>query len=191
MGIRKERNEGDRYMFTQKIRGYVVLKAFRDILKENHKVLDIGCGNGIITKMIEDRFNCNIIGTDVLSYSKGIRFKQIEHPYKLPFKEKEFDYSLFIDTLHHITTQKQSIREALRVANKTLIYDIEPGFGLWFTDNILNRITNKKMEVGFTQRTIEGWKEFFDKINVSYKLIKFNKHLWYPLPQFAFEIENK
>jgi len=146
-------------MFTQNIRAYVVLIALRKCLNKHMKVLDIGCGNGIITKLIEKRFRCDILGVDVLDYADDINFMKISNPYKLPFNKKTFDRGLVIDTLHHIENQEKEILEALRVCKKVIIFDIEPGFWAWFTDNFLNYLTNKKMEKTFNNRTVKEWKK--------------------------------
>ncbi|MCK4521225.1 MAG: class I SAM-dependent methyltransferase [Nanoarchaeota archaeon] len=167
----------------------MVLLAFKNCLNEDLKVLDIGCGNGIITKMIRDKFKCDITGTDILNYAEDIKYRQMNNPYILPFGSNSFDFALMIDALHHIEDQKKAIKEALRVANKLLIYDIEPGFWAWFLDVFLNYITNKKMEKTFTQKTIKEWKHFFDELNLRYRKINFKKPFWYPLQQFAFIIE--
>ncbi len=175
-------------MFTQKIRGYVILLAFRDYLRKDLKVIDIGCGNGIITKLIKNKFNCDIIGTDILDYAKGIKYKKITNPDRLPFKDNSFECALLIDTLHHTKNQKKLIMNTLRVSKEVLIYETAPGFWAWFTDVILNYITNKEMDRTFTHRTIKGWSNFFDELNLNYERIKFKLPLWYPMPQFAFRI---
>ena len=73
-------------MFTQKIRAHVVLLAFKNHIPKDTKILDIGCGNGVISKLIRHKFKCNVLGVDVLDYAEGIDFKKIENPYKIPFK---------------------------------------------------------------------------------------------------------
>ena len=176
-------------MITHKIRAYVVLIALRKFLNKQMKVLDIGCGSGIITNLIEKRFKCDILGVDVLDYADDINFKKISDPYKLPFNNNAFDRGLLIDTLHHIENQEKAILEALRVCKKVFIFDIEPGFWAWFTDNILNLLTNKEMNNSFNNRTVKGWIKLFEKMNIKYTKVNFNKPLWYPLPQFCFRLE--
>ena len=62
-------------MITHKIRAYVVLIALRKFLNKQMKVLDIGCGSGIITNLIEKRFKCDILGVDVLDYADDINWQ--------------------------------------------------------------------------------------------------------------------
>lgn len=180
-------------MITQKIRGHVVALAFEKFLGKDSKVLDIGCGNGIITSLLKKRFGCDIRGTDVLDYASasGIEFKKMDSPTELPFADASFDFALLVDVLHHTRDQKAVLDEAARVAKRILVFDIEPGFSTWFLDVFVNYIINREIERTFTHRTIRGWSDFFSGAGYALERINFKKPLWYPLPQFAFVLEKK
>lgn len=109
-----------------RMRGRVVLGALAPFLAPHHKVLDIGCGNGIVSEQIRDRFKCDITGTDVLNYLRtDTPFRRISNGL-IDSSPKEFDVGLFIDALHHIEfdSQVQALREGLRVCRQILVFEV-------------------------------------------------------------------
>ena len=46
--------------FTTAIRFRILLKAYRNWIKNGDRIIDVGCGNGIITKLVEDYFQADI-----------------------------------------------------------------------------------------------------------------------------------
>lgn len=73
---------------TSSYRGKLIIEAYKNCLKKDDKVLDVGSGNGIITKLLMDHFSVKIIGSDIENHLiYEIPFIKINTD-KLPFKKK-------------------------------------------------------------------------------------------------------
>ena len=103
---------------------------FRFINRElKGKALEIGCGIGKTGKLISKRYdNLKIISIDYdknqiylakrkNSNLKNVKFEQGDGT-KLRFKNKEFDYVLETEALHHIKDYQKVIKESARVLKK-------------------------------------------------------------------------
>src|SRR3989344_414053 len=90
----------------------------------NHKkVLDIGCYNGYISKIIQEQGN-EVIGVDMsdkaveLCKKKGFVCVQRDLEKKLPFHDEEFDAVFMGEIIEHIFDTDGLLREARRVLKK-------------------------------------------------------------------------
>lgn len=108
------------------------LKPFKNI-----KVLEIGCGPGLLLKDIYlkyKRFNPEIIGLEKFDEVIGIANKNLSDfkkfitlikgdVHKLPFLSDYFNLIVCKDSLHHFKNLKKALKEMYRVLNKNgLIY---------------------------------------------------------------------
>lgn len=83
----------------------------------NFRILDLGCGTGKITSSLQD---CEVYGLDyndkLLSMAKerGLRVKKgyFEH---IPFKDGFFDAVISIDTMEHVYSRAEVLKEVKRV----------------------------------------------------------------------------
>jgi ubiquinone/menaquinone biosynthesis C-methylase UbiE len=109
------------------------IKKRRTIIKElignaitpNMKYLDIGCGDGTITRGIAKYFNLdpnNVYGVDVKSWSGKENQCQVQHMYyidetnnKLPYQDNHFDFITCFQVLHHAKHYTELINEIKRV----------------------------------------------------------------------------
>lgn len=99
-------------------------------LKKGMKVLDLGCGNGLMTQAIIDR-GAIYAGLDISSklisickkkFAAEIRNKSVKFfvgdALKLPFKNNCFDYAISLAVMHHIPSAElrlKFLRELYRV----------------------------------------------------------------------------
>lgn len=177
----------------QRMRGRVVLDALTPFLTPNQKVLDIGCGNGIVSEQIGDHFKCNITGTDVLNYLRtNIPFRQICDG-SIDSVTGEFDVGLFIDALHHIELdrQVQAVREGLRVCRQILIFEVKPTLISKGIDVVLNHFYNAKMAVPLAHRTMDEWVSLFleDGIECSSTIVR-RPFVGYPIQNYMLEVRS-
>jgi len=88
------------------------------------RVLDVGCGDGLIDRFIlESRTDVSIQGIDVLVRPDApIPVKEFDG-ITIPFSDASFDLVMFVDVLHHTADPFVLLREARRVASTVLIKD--------------------------------------------------------------------
>ncbi len=92
------------------------------ILPEGAEVLDVGCGDGSIDKLISElRPDVTISGTDLIVRSQThipvTRFDGTT----LPYADRSKDVVMFVDVLHHTDDPEILLREARRVARKAVV----------------------------------------------------------------------
>lgn len=165
-------------------RSKITIKAIQPFLSAHKKVLDIGCGNGVVSNEIKKYFNCSITGTDVIDYLKvNIDFKKMSREDKLDFNDKEFDIGLFSVVLHHIPfdIQIRLIKEALRVCSEVLIFEEEPTFTAKLIDYATNKINSPKVRILLTHRDKEGWIELFKQNNINFEYHPVKKPIFFYL----------
>ncbi len=175
--------------FTTDIRSRLLISIYKAWLKKNEKVLDIGCGDGILSSIIIKNTNIRLTGCDISNYLKiKIPFVLMKSSGKLPFEDKSFDTVMLNDVLHHISFQDQEniLKEAIRVAQKILIFEVEPTLSGMISDYIINKFHNINMPVPLTFRTKTDWQRLFEKLNLKALYIKPDCPFLYPFKHQAF-----
>ena len=90
------------------------------------KILDVGCGTGVITAEISALTKGDIIGIDIdqnkLAYARevvdaGVTLINAD-TLNLPFKDRTFDLVVFSVVLMHIKEQQKAVNEMARVTQK-------------------------------------------------------------------------
>lgn len=86
--------------------------------RKHATVLDVGCGDGEDADFMRKRFGLRVSACDVyknanIEKKSFISFK-IGSIYKLPYKDKSFDYIYCKDILHHIDEPRQRLQKHLR-----------------------------------------------------------------------------
>jgi ubiquinone/menaquinone biosynthesis C-methylase UbiE len=161
----------------------IISKIYSKWLLKGMKVLDVGCGDGVLAHEISRKLNLVIHGCDIDKYLyKKIPFTFMEDKSVLPFKGNTFDVATFNDVLHHTdyNTQENLIREALRVSKKFIIInEIKPNIGVYIEDLICNKTIHPKMEVPWTFRKMDDWLKLFKKFRVNVDYTD------YPRPTFS------
>ncbi len=107
-----------------------------DIIQENSKILDLGCGCGTLLKLLIDKKNCSGLGIDINqnnvieSIQKGLSVVQgdIDEGLK-EFADREFDYVILNQTLQSTEKPDFVIEEMLRAGKKGVVSF--PNFGYW------------------------------------------------------------
>jgi SAM-dependent methyltransferase len=109
-----------RYVHERRVE--VLANTVAELVPPNVDVLDIGCGDGLLSKRILDkRRDIDITGVDVLVRpATHIPVTPFDGR-QLPYADKSVDVALFVDVLHHTTDPTCLLREAKRVARNCLI----------------------------------------------------------------------
>jgi len=98
-----------------------LVKDFKKNPKVLETILDIGCGDGSITKTVSDNLKIpkeSVHGCDILEpaeKSLNFTFSLIESPGKLPYENDSFDLVYALMSLHHITELDSMLSEIHRV----------------------------------------------------------------------------
>ena len=89
-------------------------------------VLEVGCGDGRVSKTIGDKFNLTGIDIDTVRIKLFPGKKIIADISKLPIKNNQFDLVLSSEVLEHLDDETLlfAIKEILRVANKYILITV-------------------------------------------------------------------
>lgn len=176
--------------FTTPYRTKLIISVYEKWFKKGGKVLDVGCGTGIVAHLLKKELGVKITGCDVKKYLiYNIPFVKVNGD-KLPFPKQSFDVVLFNDVLHHIEKPKQEqvLKEALRVGKNVFIFEYEAGVGGKILDIVLNKFHYDDLAVPLTFRNAKEWKQLFKKLSASCKYIKLKRAFWYPFTHIVFKV---
>ncbi|NQU98267.1 class I SAM-dependent methyltransferase [Candidatus Woesearchaeota archaeon] len=179
---------------TIKWRGRILIKAIKRFSLQDKKVLDIGCGNGVITDQLQKYFNLKITGLDILNYlTKKIDFQLMKEEDKIPYKDNKFDLGIFTDALHHMPykIQVKLIKEALRVSKEVLIFEVAPTFKGKLIDFLINQIHNANMPILLTHRNKQDWMKVFAKNNIKAEFYPVKTPFIYPFIHYLFHLRKE
>ncbi len=120
------------YRLVKKIYQIAAKKMCRkcqNFIAKGAKILDLGCGSGIISKEFQNYFGAELIGVDIVDRRViDIPFQLVDGR-NLPFPDHSFDVVLISYVLHHSLDPFSLLKEAKRVGEKIIIFeDLPEGF---------------------------------------------------------------
>ena len=140
-------------------------------IKRGSKILDIGCGSGIVAKALSNFFQSSVLGVDIQDKRVvNIPFQIIDGE-NLPFKENGFNVCFISYVLHHSENPERLLKEAKRVSKeRIIIFEDLP-------ENPLSKIFCSIHEITFNPffhrknpganfKKAEGWEEIFAKLSL-------------------------
>ena len=97
-------------------------------LSTDLKILDLGCGSGIISKEFERSFSSEFLGIDIIDNRiEVIPFKKYKGDNLSFLKDNSFDLVLINFVLHHCQNPEELLKEAKRVSSgKIVLYENLP-----------------------------------------------------------------
>ena len=108
------------YVYNRRVR--VLSEELAPLLPPNSRVLDVGCGDGLISRIImNQRPDVEIRGIDVLIRPKTHIPVEPFNGETIPQGDASFDAVLFVDVLHHTGDPKAVLGEAARVARQFVL----------------------------------------------------------------------
>jgi len=178
-----ERLHGD-YVHSRRVR--VLCDHLSQLIPSNGRVLDVGCGDGLLASLIlERRRDAEISGIDVLVREKTKIPVKGFNGSTIPFPDKSFDVVMFVDVLHHTADPKLLLSEAKRVAAKAILIKDHRlnGFLARPTLRMMDWVSNAPHGVvlPYNYWSHQRWQEAFASLNLSVGFWKQDLQL-YPNP---------
>lgn len=107
-------------VFDRRVR--VLRDHLLEYLPAQGRVLDVGCGNGLIDKaMMESNPGLEIEGIDVLIREHSHIPVSLFDGRSIPHADDSFDVVLFVDVLHHTEDPARLLAEAVRVGRHAIV----------------------------------------------------------------------
>jgi len=107
-----------------------------ELIKNNTKVLDVGCGDGTLMKYLKDKKNIDTRGLEIskdkvqICVSKGLAVVEGNGEKDLKqFPNLSFNYAVLSQTLQAFYDPEKVIDDLLNVADKAIV--TIPNFGFW------------------------------------------------------------
>lgn len=141
-----------------------------DLLPENARVLDVGCGDGLLAGLIQQqRPDVDIRGIDIMVREKThIPVEKFDGSV-IPYEDDAFDVVTFVDVLHHTEDPNVLLREAARVAKSYVVLKdhTDEGFlsnkTLRFMDWVGNKPHGVVLPYNYWREA--QWKQAFENLN--------------------------
>lgn len=168
------------YVFLRRIK--VISDEIAKQMPDNVKILDIGCGDGTISKLIsEKKPGISYEGIDIMARPTcAIPFKEYDGSH-IPYPDNSFDAAQYTDVLHHVPDDnfKNLLKETMRVSKKYLIikdhlwanaFDFQT---LKFMDWVGNAPHGVKVIYNF--KTEKYWMDLFEELGL--EIVTINKRI--------------
>lgn len=159
-----------------------VQETLNDILvflPKSGKVLDLGAGACMFTKLLYDRgYKMTPVDIKDNSFYKDINIRsEIYDGKHIKYKDNYFDACIMIAILHHTPDPDALVKEAVRVSKRLIIKEdvitnIFQRLYTYFIDSLINR---EWAGHPHTNKTDLGWQELFKKLGLKIVDIKYRK----------------
>lgn len=159
--------------FVRRSRAEVLAQHLTELLpQEATSILDVGCGDGLIDRAIlARRGDLSIEGTDLFPRPEALIPVRAFDGRHLPYADKSFDAVIFIDVLHHASDADLLLREAARVARRSILIKdhFAEGRQARLTLRFMDLIGNAGYSFAWTARYwAKGrWMQAFKELNLS------------------------
>lgn len=172
--------------YVHKRRTLVLSDWCSRIIPFNSKVLDVGCGDGRLARLIaEKRADISIRGIDVHQRNDAVMPVDTFDGKSIPYGEGSFDVVMFVDVLHHASQPMMLLQEAIRVASEAIVIKdhLAEGSFARLTLRIMDWVGNARHGVAlpYNYWSLANWHRVFNNLGLRINSWESNLKL-YPLP---------
>jgi SAM-dependent methyltransferase len=160
---------------------YNLAKVIASLCKNNAKILDVGCDDGSLAKMIMGiNTTLQIYGVDIQANRSPKIQLSLYNGYNLPFVSDCFDIVFAIDVLHHVPDIPILLQEMARVSKSVLIIKDHVVYSVFsqrlaiFTDYVSNFPYDIACCYNFA--SFEQWNIYFKKADLRVTAQQRNVH---------------
>lgn len=144
------------------------LKNVLPHLDKKDKIIDIGCGNCMVIKTLQENgYTCTALDVADLSIVENIKVVVYDGA-KMPFENQDFDAALLLTVLHHSDNPELVLKETARIAKKiVIIEDIYSNkiqqYLTYFMDTLVN-LGHSNMT--YQNKSDAEWKQVFEALQL-------------------------
>jgi SAM-dependent methyltransferase len=163
-----DRVHGD-YVANRRAR--VLSEHLAEMIPERFLILDVGCGDGLIARLIsERRTDIDLRGLDVqVRKHTHIPVERFDGEV-IPYNDASFDGVMFVDVLHHTHDPMVLLREAMRVARQAIVIKDHTLDGLLAGPILraMDWVGNSRYDVSlpYNYWTKQKWLQAFDALGI-------------------------
>lgn len=157
------------YAYQRRTR--VLSHHLAEIAPKNSRILDVGCGDGLITQLIsQQRPDITLKGIDTLLRPRAHIPVDPFDGKTIPYDSQSFDGVMFVDVLHHTEDPMSLLREAARVARQVILIKDHTldGFFAAQTLRFMDKIGNARhgVHLPYNYWSEQRWLEAFDTLGL-------------------------
>jgi SAM-dependent methyltransferase len=141
------------------------------IMPKHSRILDVGCGDGLITQLIsQQRPDVLLRGIDTLARPHAYIPVERFDGKTIPYENRSFDGVMFVDVLHHTEDPTTLLREAKRVAHRFILIKDHTLEGLFaaqtlrFMDHVGNARHGVALPYNYWPK--QRWLDAFDALGL-------------------------
>jgi SAM-dependent methyltransferase len=156
------------YVHPRRVR--VLADAIAPLIPPNSRLLDVGCGDGLLAHSIAARRpDVRVTGVDVLVREGTAIPVHSFDGHTLPYDGGEFDAVMSVDVLHHSDAPEQLLTELARVGRTILLKDhLRDGWLAAPTLRAMDRVSNSRYGVAlpFNYLSRREWDDAFERLGL-------------------------
>lgn len=180
----------DRHHHSRRLR--VLGDHLTDLLPTGARLLDVGCGDGLLTRYVADRRpDADVSGVDVIVRPGAHVPVTAFDGRTLPFADGACDAVMLVDVLHHTEDPLVLLAEARRVSRDCLLVKDHVLTG-WLAEptlTFMDRVSNVRhgIDLPFNYWTSDRWSDAFERLSLGIDEWRTELHLYPWWARWAFE----